>query len=98
MTTTLKTIDDLVKDARKYYDTEFPADETPNICAIAPGRVNLIGEHVDYCDGFVMPMVQKLKFVYLFSQHIIIHALGNSNVHTSTWPSKRDRRYYYFVR
>lgn len=27
----------------------------PDVIAAAPGRVNLIGEHIDYCDGFVMP-------------------------------------------
>jgi len=37
--------------------SEFAAlfGTSPEVVSEAPGRVNLIGEHVDYCDGFVMP-------------------------------------------
>ena len=34
----------------------------PQIAA-APGRVNLIGEHVDYCGGFVLPMAIERETV-----------------------------------
>jgi galactokinase len=39
----------LIEDFRKHYGTE------PRLFW-APGRVNLIGEHTDYNDGFVLPM------------------------------------------
>ena len=49
--------------ARRLFGNTFGADlgsdgpgAHPLCAASAPGRVNLIGEHVDYVDGFVMPL------------------------------------------
>jgi galactokinase len=43
----------------------------PDVVAAAPGRVNLIGEHIDYCDGFVMP--------FALDRYIVIAAVRNDS-------------------
>ena len=43
----------------------------PDVVAAAPGRVNLIGEHIDYCDGFVMP--------FALDRYIVIAAVRNGS-------------------
>ena len=35
----------------------------PTLVVRAPGRVNIIGEHTDYNDGFVLPMALPFEIV-----------------------------------
>src|SRR6187549_569562 len=66
----------------------------------APGRVNLIGEHTDYNDGFVMPFAIDRHTIVAASKrndtHVNIHALDldetgsidlrkEPRVRTKTW-------------
>ena len=59
----MKTISDrtpmMMEEFQKIYHT------APTHVAIAPGRVNLIGEHTDYNDGFVLPvaLTRDVRFV-----------------------------------
>src|SRR5581483_3433671 len=46
-----QTCQQLVRDE---FERRFGA--APDVVARAPGRVNLIGEHTDYNDGFVLPL------------------------------------------
>ncbi len=45
---------DLVSETVSSFKERYQTD--PTWIVAAPGRVNLIGEHIDYNDGFVMPM------------------------------------------
>jgi len=58
---------DLAADAAAGLLRAFGVEAT--VTAAAPGRVNLIGEHIDYCDGFVMP--------FAIDRYIVIAAAPN---------------------
>ena len=59
---------------------QFRFGYVPSVVAAAPGRVNLIGEHVDYNHGFVLPMA--------IERYVIIAAAPSSN------PSKEHATFY----
>jgi len=41
---------------RERFSEEFGAHTGPIATVFAPGRVNLLGDHIDYCGGTVLPM------------------------------------------
>jgi galactokinase len=61
------TLTDLAADAAAGLKDTFGSDAT--VTAASPGRVNLIGEHIDYCDGFVLP--------FAIDRYIVIAAALN---------------------
>lgn len=60
---------ELIKEAKSGLQNTF--GKKASVIAAAPGRVNLIGEHIDYCDGFVLP--------FALEQNIIIAATPNDS-------------------
>ena len=58
---------DLAADAASALREKFGVQAA--LTAAAPGRVNLIGEHIDYCDGFVLP--------FAIDRYIVIAARAN---------------------
>jgi galactokinase len=58
----------LASEAKSLLKHFFKQEAT--LVAAAPGRVNLIGEHIDYCDGFVLPLA--------IERYIVIAAAPNN--------------------
>lgn len=66
-------------DQRAIAAFEHYFDESPTYLVRAPGRVNLIGEHTDYNDGYVLPMaIDCALWIALrprSDRRLLIHAL-----------------------
>ena len=60
-------LSDIVSDAASGFQERFGVPTA--LTASAPGRVNLIGEHIDYCDGFVLP--------FAIDRHTVITGAAN---------------------
>ena len=52
--------DDLIAAYKEHFGAE------PTHISSGPGRVNLIGEHTDYNDGFVLPVALKRDVRFAF--------------------------------
>ena len=64
-----KDLSELKSDAKASLKAIFNVKAT--LYAAAPGRVNLIGEHIDYCDGFVLPLA--------IDRYVVIAAAPNES-------------------
>ena len=66
-----------ISDVRQKFESVF--DGAPEFVVSAPGRVNLIGEHTDYNDGYVFPVAID-KYIHIAGRErsdrcLVLHAL-----------------------
>ena len=74
----------LAREAAGAYRARF--GEGPRGIAVAPGRVNLIGDHTDYNEGFVLPMALGLGVACAFAPR----DAGRLRVHSAAHGETRE--------
>jgi galactokinase len=80
----------LATQARTVFREVFGGTEKPEI-AVAPGRVNLIGEHTDYNGGFVLPMAINRRVAVAICARADGVLRGHSAVYGVTAEAEVDR-------
>lgn len=78
------TDDQLFLEASALFREKF--GEQPSHSVFAPGRVNLIGEHTDYNNGFVLPFALPYKTVVVGSRS----TSPQSRVYSTMMPSDSE--------
>ena len=81
----------LVQDARGLYSQSY-GSSAKIYCTVAPGRVNLIGEHTDYTGGFVLPLAIDYGTV-VYGSGVILEGEARSVIEMSSTmaPDKAEK-------
>lgn len=57
----------LIRDTTIHFENIF--QKTPDYIFLSPGRINIIGEHIDYNDGFVLPAAINKYICFAISKN-----------------------------
>ncbi len=60
---------ELVLKCKEQFNKAF--GENPQKIVLSPGRINIIGEHIDYNHGFVLPAAIDLLFLKITPKIVI---------------------------
>ena len=80
--TTTTTMESKIQTAKALFEKYFEGndnDSTTAAIAVAPGRVNLIGEHTDYTGGFVLPFAIDYSTVVVGEGSVTLNADANES-------------------
>ena len=57
----------LIKDTTDFFKDKF--GNLPDKIVLSPGRINIIGEHIDYNDGYVLPAAINKIVCFAFEKN-----------------------------